>query len=113
MHHFVVKFSGGRLDIEMLKISQRSFIDSTLAHGELRPWARLCPPYLQPVGGFKGAIPIPLTLVPNKFQERPPGASRMHDKKLSYRRGTARCVVSVEILPIATQQCRKYLRDKT
>jgi len=27
------------------------------------------------------------------------------DKKLSYRRGTARCVVSVEILPIAMQQC--------
>ena len=27
------------------------------------------------------------------------------DKKLSCRRGTARCVVSVEILPIATQQC--------
>ena len=26
-------------------------------------------------------------------------------KKLSYRRGTARCVVSVEILSIATQQC--------
>ena len=26
-------------------------------------------------------------------------------KKLSYRRGTTRCVVSVEILPIATQQC--------
>ena len=26
--------------------------------------------------------------------------------KLSYRRGTARCVVSVEILPTATQQCR-------
>ena len=28
-----------------------------------------------------------------------------YNKKLSYRRGTARCVVSVEILPIATQQC--------
>jgi len=27
------------------------------------------------------------------------------DKMLSYRRGTARCVASVEILPIATQQC--------
>ena len=27
------------------------------------------------------------------------------DKKLSYRRGTARCVVSVEIFIIATQQC--------
>jgi len=27
------------------------------------------------------------------------------DNKLSYRRGTARSVVSVEILPIATQQC--------
>jgi len=30
-------------------------------------------------------------------------------KKLSNHRGTARCVVSVEILPIATQQCRNYL----
>jgi len=35
------------------------------------------------------------------------------NKKLSYRRGTARCVVSVEILPIATQQCRNYLYDKS
>ena len=33
------------------------------------------------------------------------------NKKLSYRLGTARCVVSVEILPIATQQCRDYLYD--
>ena len=30
-------------------------------------------------------------------------------KKLSYRRVTARCVLSVVILPIATQQCRNYL----
>ena len=35
------------------------------------------------------------------------------NKKLSYRRGTARCVVSVEILPIAMQQCRNYLYDKS
>jgi len=35
------------------------------------------------------------------------------NKKLSYCRGTARCVVSVEILPIATQQCRNYLYDKS
>ena len=35
------------------------------------------------------------------------------NKKLSYRRGTARCIVSVEILPIATQQCRNYLYDKS
>ena len=34
-------------------------------------------------------------------------------KKLSYRRGTARCVVSIVILPIATQQCRNYLYDKS
>jgi len=34
------------------------------------------------------------------------------NKKLSYRRVTARCVVSVEILPITTQQCRNYLYDK-
>jgi len=41
---------------------------------------------------------------------------RAHDKKnkkLSCRRGTARCVVSIEILPIATQQCRNYLFDKS
>jgi len=35
------------------------------------------------------------------------------NKKLSYRRGTARCVVSIEILPIATQQCRNYLAYTT
>jgi len=35
------------------------------------------------------------------------------NKKLSYRRGTARCVVSIEILPIAMQQCRNYLYDKS
>ena len=39
--------------------------------------------------------------------------SPVTDKKLSYRRGTARCVVSIEILPIATQQCRNYLYDKS
>ena len=33
--------------------------------------------------------------------------------KLSYRRVTARCVLSVVILPIATQQCRNYLYDKS
>ena len=35
------------------------------------------------------------------------------NKKLSYRRGTAQCVVSVEILPTATQQCRNYLYDQS
>ena len=34
-------------------------------------------------------------------------------KKLSYRQVTARCVVPIEILPIATQQCRNYLYDKS
>ena len=34
-------------------------------------------------------------------------------KKLSYRRGTVRCVVSIEILPIAPQQCRNYLYDNS
>jgi len=36
-----------------------------------------------------------------------------NNKKLSYRRGTARCVWSVETLPIATQQCRNYLYNKS
>ena len=35
------------------------------------------------------------------------------NKKLSYRRVTARSVLSVVILPIATQQCRNYLYDKS
>jgi len=34
-------------------------------------------------------------------------------KKLSYRRETVRCVVSVEILPTAMQQCRNYLYDRS
>ena len=34
-------------------------------------------------------------------------------KKLCYRRVTARCVLSVVILPITTQQCRNYLYDKS
>ena len=47
-----------------------------------------------------------------------PTKTHTHDKeeknkKLSYRRGTARCVVSIEILPTATQQCRNYLYDKS
>ena len=39
--------------------------------------------------------------------------TRLENKKLSYRRGTARCVLSVVILSITTQQCRNYLYDKS
>jgi len=35
------------------------------------------------------------------------------NKKLSYRQGTARYVVSIEIFPIATQQCTNYLYNKS
>ena len=35
------------------------------------------------------------------------------NKKLSYRRVTARCFMSVVIVPVATQQCRNYLYDKS
>ena len=41
------------------------------------------------------------------------GTHSVENKKLSCRRGTARCVVSVKILPTATQQCRNYLYDKS
>ena len=47
------------------------------------------------------------------FPGLPSGPVPERYKKLSYRRGTARCVVSVEILPVATQQCRNYLYDKS
>ena len=36
-----------------------------------------------------------------------------YNKKLSYCRVTARCVLSLVILPVATQQCRNYLYDKS
>ena len=42
-------------------------------------------------------------------QPYPTEATASGNKKLSYRRGAARCVVSVEILPIATQQCMDNL----
>jgi len=35
------------------------------------------------------------------------------NKKLRYHRVTARCILSVVILPITTQQCRNYLYDKS
>ena len=35
------------------------------------------------------------------------------NKKLSYRRVTARCVLSVVIFPIAMQQYRNYLYDES
>ena len=43
------------------------------------------------------------------------GAPGQHtaNKKLSYRRVTARCVLLVVMLPIAMQQCRNYLYDKS
>ena len=41
------------------------------------------------------------------------GLEPIVNKKLSYRRVTARCVLSVVFLPITTQQCRNYLYDKS
>jgi len=38
-------------------------------------------------------------------------AANIQEAQLS--RGTARCVVSIEILPVATQHCRNYLYDKS
>ena len=51
--------------------------------------------------------------LPWDARQRRSCTSKFVNKKLSYRRGTARCVVSIEILPIATQQCRNYLYDKS
>jgi len=48
-----------------------------------------------------------------KNQQHLTNDSLYFNKKLSYRQGTAKCIVSVEILPIATQQCRNYLYDKS
>jgi len=49
----------------------------------------------------------------NVWQLEPLSLNPNQKKKLSYRRVTARCVLSVVILPITTQQCRNYLYDKS
>jgi len=56
------------------------------------------PPPLHPFNGLFSRTGKP---VPKRY------------KKLSERRVTARCVLSVVILPITTQQCRNYLYDKS
>ena len=40
-------------------------------------------------------------------------SSGLENKKLRYRRVTARCILSVVILPITTQQYIHYLNDKS
>ena len=57
------------------------------------------------------AIPNAQPTVSKHWRQSKPVSE--YNKKLSYRRGTVRCVVSTEILPIATQQCRNYLYDKS
>jgi len=88
--HSVADTSWGRL-AQRIAFSQEQELD---LENEVSPTVA------QPPGIF--FLPTSTTLTP------------VHsDKKLSYRRGTARWVVSVEILPIATQQCRNYLYDKS
>ena len=54
---------------------------------------------------------IRLFSIPLQFLNADKSRQDSSYKKFSYRRGTARCVVSVEILPTATQPCRNYLYD--
>ena len=50
---------------------------------------------------------------PDALPAAQPTVWQYDNKKLSYHRGTARCVLSIEILPVATQQCRNYLYNKS
>jgi len=67
----------------------------------------LCDPDSRPT-----YVPVAVRLVANGYTPFTFPFTQ-NNKKSSYRQGTARCVVSVEILPIATQQCRNYLFDKS
>jgi len=60
-----------------------------------------------PLSFFTGRMPF---LPPNQQCQ---STERKLYKKLSYRRVTARCVLSVVILPITMQQCRNYLYNKS
>jgi len=60
----------------------------------------------------RNAVPLRLKALQPLTTKQMAGTYSQY-KKLSYRRRTARCVVSVEILPFVTQQCRNYLHDKS
>jgi len=60
-----------------------------------------------------GTVVVVQVVLARYVEVRPARTIASQNKKLSYRRGTARCVVSVEISPVATQQCRNYLHDKS
>jgi len=63
--------------------------------------------------GFKSQLRcFWVTVLGKLFTPIVPLFTKQH-KKLSYRRVTARCVLSVVILPITTQQYRNYLYDKS
>ena len=53
-----------------------------------------------------------LNTLSNYWKERKKRICKSY-KKLSYRRVTARCVLSDVILPITTHRCRNYLYDKS
>ena len=61
---------------------------------------------------FSNSHAIWCTLINGSHTE----STRYHHQSIQeaqlYRRGTARCVLSLVILPTATQQCRNYLYDK-
>ena len=59
---------------------------------------------------FGGSSPTTLN---SRWRQRLAATEDAVNKKLSYRRGTARCVVPVEILPTVAQQCRNYWYDKS
>jgi len=63
----------------------------------------------QPDAHRSGCIYGPPTCIPVPNSRQP----LTFNKKLSYRRVTARCALSVVILPIAMQQCRNYVYDKS
>jgi len=83
-----------------------------------------CPsPAAPAVINSSDCIPMPTTASPPESSSKQALVSALvceyqcllsvKNEKLSYRRGTARCVVSVEILPIAAQQRRNCLYDKS
>ena len=92
------------LYITLATTQDGTLIDHALQNGGLFPFfARInCPEYYNK--GFGSKLTRKLL-----YYE----CIAKSNKKLSYRRGTARFVVSIEILPIATQQCRNYLYDKS
>ena len=107
--------SGSGISWAICKSASRSRQITTPAHHHSRFFTGQMP-FLSPNQQSQSTVPVNTTLnhiTINWLRNLCHNSNNKIYKKLRYRQATMRCVVSVEISPTATQQCRNYLYDKS